>query len=85
MDTQKTSKKLVLTELESEKSGRLFFIVAYVCYLLYCATRNYYPQALAEIVPSGLFTKDVAGMVSSAYMIGYGSGMFINGYLSEKI
>ncbi len=85
MDTQKTKKKLVLTELSSEKSGRLFFIVAYICYLLYCATRNYYPQALAEIVPSGLFTKDVAGIVSSAYMIGYGSGMFINGYLAEKV
>ncbi len=85
MDTQKTRKKLVLSELQSEKSGRLFFIVAYVCYLLYCATRNNYPQALAEIVPSGLFTKDVAGIVSSAYMIGYGSGMFINGYLSEKV
>ena len=85
MDTPKTQKKLVLKELSSEKSGRLFFIVAYICYLLYCATRNFYPQALAEIIPSGLFTKDVAGMVSSAYMIGYGSGMFINGYLSEKV
>ncbi len=85
MNTPKLKKKIVLTELESEKAGRLFFIVAYICYLLYCATRNYYPQALAEIVPSGLFTKDLAGIVSSAYMIGYGSGMFINGILSDKV
>ena len=85
MNTPKLKKKIVLTELESEKSGRLFFIVAYICYLLYSATRNYYPQALAEIVPSGLFTKDLAGIVSSAYMIGYGSGMFINGIISDKV
>lgn len=85
MNTRKTQKKLVLTELTSEKTGRFYFIVCYICYLLYCATRNYYPQALTEIVPSGLFTKDVAGIVSSAYMIGYGSGMFINGFLCEKV
>lgn len=85
MNTTKPKKKIVLSELQNEKTGRFFFIVAYITYLLYCATRNYYPQALSEIVPSGLFTKDLAGMVSSAYMIGYGSGMFINGMLSEKV
>lgn len=78
-------KKLTMKPLETASAGRALFLCCFILYaIVYCGRLNY-SAALAEIVPSGLFEKDEAGLVSSALFIAYGGGMFINGFLSDKM
>ncbi len=78
-------KKLVLRPLSDTKSGWALFLCCFVFYtVLYCGRLNY-SAALAEIVPSGLFEKDAAGFVSTAFFVTYGAGMFVNGFLSDRL
>ncbi len=81
----KNKRKLVCTPLTDEKNGTMLFIACIIVYCLFSATRTFWAQAMAELVPEGVFTKDVAGTVASAHMLAYGLGMFINGFLSEKV
>lgn len=82
---KKPKQTLTYTPLTNEKHGSALFLTCFVIYLLYAGTRSFWPQAMAQLVPSGVFTKDVAGMVSSAHMLSYGVGMFLNGFISEKV
>lgn len=82
---QSSKRRFTYTPLTNEKHGTRLFLTCFIVYLLFVATRNFWPQAMAQLVPGGVFTKDVAGMASSAHMLAYGVGMFLNGFISEKV
>lgn len=84
----KQNKKILTFErLESQKLGRLLFWTCFISYALLFFGRSNYSAALPSLVDAqtGFFTKDQAGLVSTAFFGVYAIGQFVNGMIAEKI
>ena len=84
---KQNKKVLTFVPLESAALGRFLFFTCLFTYVLLYFGRSNFSAVLPALVDSetGLFTKDEAGLINSAFFIVYGAGQFINGLITEKI
>lgn len=84
---KQTKKVLTFVPLESEKLGKFLFFACLITYVFLYFGRSNFSAVLPALVDTetGLFTKDEAGLINSAFFIVYAAGQFINGLITEKI
>lgn len=68
-----------------QNGGRILFIVCFFAYTISYITRSPFSALINSMVADGVIAKELAGTVTTAYMICYGSGQLIFGKLSSRM
>ncbi len=84
---KQNKKVLTFVPLESAALGRFLFFTCLITYVFLYFGRSNFSAVLPALVDAetGLFTKDEAGLINSAFFIVYAAGQFVNGLITEKI
>lgn len=70
---------------EQLKKSNFLFALCFIAYTFSYFGRYNYSACLASMAEAGLLDTKFGGIISSAYLIFYGAGQFINGRLGVKI
>ena len=71
--------------LSSRRCGRLIFWMMFGAYAFSYLGRNTFASCLKVMEAQGLFPSGFDGYISAAYLIMYGSGQLINGFVVTKV
>ena len=75
-------------EWTPERVGRCATQIFLYCFLAYTCSyvgRKNFNACLPAMIEDGLLVKSFGGLVTTAFMLAYGAGQFINGILGSKI
>ena len=81
-------KKIFTAENDSAEQRKYSNVLFALCFLAYTFSyfgRYNYSTCLASMTAAGLLDKSFGGIISSAYLVCYGAGQFINGRLGVKV
>ena len=70
---------------EQLKKSNFLFALCFLAYTFSYFGRYNYSTCLASMTAAGLLDTEFGGIISSAYLIFYGAGQFINGRLGVKV
>ena len=70
---------------EQLKKSNFLFALCFLAYTFSYFGRYNYSACLASMMGAGLLDTEFGGIISSAYLIFYGAGQFINGRLGVKV
>ena len=84
---RQNQKTLTFVPLESAALGKFLFWACLLTYVFLYFGRSNFSAVLPALVDAdtGLFSKDEAGLINSAFFIVYGAGQFVNGLITEKL
>ena len=71
--------------LEQRQKSNILFFFCFLAYTFSYFGRYNYSTCLASMTAAGLLDKSFGGIISSAYLIFYGAGQFINGRLGVRV
>lgn len=64
--------------------GRIF-LLCFIAYAFSYIGRMNYSACIPSIINEGIFDKTFGGYITTAYLVAYGSGQLINGYISTRM
>lgn len=70
---------------EQLKKANFLFALCFIAYTFSYFGRYNYSACLTSMMADGLLDTEFGGLISSAYLIFYGAGQFINGRLGVKV
>jgi OPA family glycerol-3-phosphate transporter-like MFS transporter len=70
---------------EQLKKSNFLFALCFLAYTFSYFGRYNYSACLTSMTAAGLLDTEFGGIISSAYLIFYGAGQFINGRLGVKV
>lgn len=71
--------------LEQRQKSNILFALCFLAYTFSYFGRYNYSTCLASMTAAGLLDKSFGGIISSAYLVFYGAGQFINGRLGVRV
>lgn len=70
---------------EQLRKSNILFVLCFIAYSFSYFGRYNYSTCLASMMAAGLLDTSFGGWISSAYLVCYGAGQFINGRLGVKV
>ena len=68
-----------------KREGLSLFLLAFIAYTVSYFGRNTFASCISAMAGEGLLAAGADGLISSAYLICYGSGQLINGFIGDYI